>query len=358
MRPVREALHMAAKNRASEQGFTFVELVISLAIFSVVALAAFAVLSSTQQSAVMNDQTTQIQRNVRLAMDLITRDIRMTGYGNPGAGSIAGCANQMNATDQAAGADTGADSISVMTVDQQIGTLTNQTPLPPATTTATINVSGVSAGAVALNDVITLDGAFTATVTGVAGSPPNALTLSQAIQTPVVFPAGMPVVRLTCVTYTVTDISVTPPFQLLRNGVAIVDGIESIQLAYAVDADGNGVIDDQAGGLANTVDCLDFVPNNGACTNGTVANAAGTGTVTTLPVSVNATPTSVRQVRITVVGRAIPPAARNVANYTWSDSAFTGGSAVTAEDQVIASTPGIRRRALTRIVSLRDASQS
>src|SRR5438093_1375101 len=156
----------------------------------------------------------------------------------------------------------------------------------------------------------------------------------------------------------VTDISVTPPFQLLRNGVAIVDGIESIQLAYAVDADGNGVIDDQAGGLANTVDCLDFVPNNGACTNGTVANAAGTGTVTTLPVSVNATPSSVRQVRITVVGRAIPPAARNVANYTWSDSAFTGGSAVTAEDQVIASTPGIRRRALTRIVSLRDASQS
>ena len=56
MRPVREALHMAAKNRASEQGFTLIELVISLAIFSVVALAAFAVLSSTQRSAVMNDR--------------------------------------------------------------------------------------------------------------------------------------------------------------------------------------------------------------------------------------------------------------------------------------------------------------
>ena len=138
----------------------------------------------------------------------------------------------------------------------------------------------------------------------------------------------------------------------------IVDGIESIQLAYAVDANADGQIDDQAGGLANTVDCLDFVPNSGACTNGTTAYAAGTGTVTTLPATVNATPTSVRQVRITVVGRAIPPAAANVANNTWSDPTFTSGSAVTAEDQVIASATGIRRRALTRIVSLRDASQS
>jgi len=355
MRPVGEALQMAAKNRASERGFTFIELVIAMAIFSVVALAAFAVLSSTQQTAVMNDQTVQIQRNVRLAMDLLARDIRMTGYGNPAAGSIAGCANHMNATDQAAGADAGPDSISVMTVDQQLGTLAAQTPNPPATSTSTINVSGLPAGTVAVNDVITLDGAFTATVTGVAGT---ILTLSQAIQNPMVFPTGMPVVRLTCVTYTVTGIGVTPPFQLLRNGVAIVDGIESIQLAYAVDANGDGQIDDQAGGLANTVDCLDFVPNNGACTNGTTANAAGTGTVTTLPVAVNATPTSVRQVRITVVGRAIPPTALNVANYTWSDPAFTSSSAITAEDQVIASTPGIRRRALTRIVSLRDASQS
>lgn len=360
MSTVGEALHIAAKNRASEQGFTLIELALSVLIFGVVSLAAFAVLSSTQQTAVMNDQTVQLQRNVRLAMDLIARDIRTTGYGNPAAGSLAGCANQLNATDQAVGADTGPDSISVMTVDQQIGKLAAQTPLPPATSTSTITVNDPSgnplpAGTVSVNDVITLDGAFTATVTAIAGS---ALSLSQTIQNPVAFPVGMPVLRLTCVTYTVTGIGATPPFQLLRNGVAIVDGIESLQLAYAVDANGDGQIDDQAGGLANTVDCLDFVPNNGPCINGTTAYAAGTGTVTTLPASVNATPTSVRQVRITVVGRAIPPAAANVANNTWKDPSFTSGSAVTAEDQVIASTSGVRRRALTRIVSLRDASQS
>ncbi|TLY21480.1 MAG: prepilin-type N-terminal cleavage/methylation domain-containing protein [Nitrospirae bacterium] len=355
MRPARKALPMGASDGAWEQGFTLIELMIAVLIFAVISLAAFSVLSTSQQAAVMNDQTVQLQRNVRLAMDLIARDIRMTGYGNPAAGSLAGCANHLNTGDQAVGADTGPDSISVMTIDQQVGTLAAQTPLPPATLTNQITLSGLAAGAVAVGDVITLEGAFTASVNAVAGS---ALTLSQAIQNPIAFQAGTPVLRLTCVTYDVTGIGVTPPFQLRRNGTAIVDGIESIQFAYAVDANGDGQVDDQAGGVANQVDCLDFIPNNGPCTDGTTNYAAGVGTVTTLPASVNATPTSVRQVRITVVARAIPSSAANVANNTWKDPTFTGGSAVTAEDQVIASAPGIRRRALTRVVSLRDASQS
>ena len=356
MRPVRKVFPLGASDRASEQGFTLIELTIAVLIFSVISLAAFSVLSTSQQASVMNDQTVQLQKNVRLAMDLIARDIRMTGYGNPPAGSLGPvCTNRLNATDQAVGADTGPDSISVMTIDQQVGTLAAQTPLPPATLTNQITLSGLAAGAVAVGDVITMEGAFTASVNAVAGS---ALTLSQGIQNPISFQAGTAVLRLTCVKYTVTDITASPPFQLLRNGTAIVDGIESIQFAYGVDVNGDGQIDDQAGGVANQVDCLDFIPNNGPCTDGTTNYAAGVGTQTTLPASVNATPTSVRQVRITVVGRAIPSSAANVANNTWKDPTFTGGSAVTAEDQVIASAPGIRRRALTRVVSLRDASQS
>jgi type IV pilus assembly protein PilW len=334
-----------------------IELMISLAIFSVVSLAAFSVLSASQRTAVMNDQIVEIQKNVRLAMDLIARDLRMAGYGNPAAGALPGCAQQLNATDNTAGADLGPDRISIMTVDQQIGTLQNA-----FTSGNSITVSNLISG-VAVNDVITLEGVFVATVSGVAG---NVLTLNTSAGSSV-FPVGSAVLRLACVTYTVTGsdgvvpggTAVFTPYTLLRNttatpnnAVPIVDGIEDLQLAYGIDADGNGTIDDQAGGTANVVDCLDFVPNNTACTQGTATLAAGTAT--TLPASVNATPTSVRQVRITVVGRAIPPSAANVVGNTWKDETFASNSAIQAEDHAIAGATGIRRRSLTRIVTLRD----
>jgi hypothetical protein len=168
--------------------------------------------------------------------------------------------------------------------------------------------------------------------------------------------AGMPVIRLACVTYTVTGAAAVPPFQLLRAvgtaaGVPIVDGIETLQLAYGVDANNDGRIDDQAGGTLGTVDCKDFVPNNTA-NNGQCAGAAGS--VPGIPIPVNSTPTATRQVRITVVGRQMPPAG--------FDPTFRGSSAVIAEDHALADLPGaaavgnVRRRVLTRIVSLRNTS--
>ena len=346
---------------ASDRGFTLIELMISLSIFAVVSAAAFSVLIASQKTATMTDQTVQIQRNVRLAMDLIARDLRMAAFGNPAAGT-AGCAQQLTATDNAVGADAGPDAIQMVTVDQQVGTLA----AAYTSGNATITVNNLPAGVLAANDVITLEGTVLAATSLPAG---NILTLSSVQSTgSSAFPIGTGVFRLTCVTYQVTGAdgmvggagAVFTPYTLLRNttGVAanavpIVDGIEDLQLAYGIDTDKNGTIDDQAP-TSNTVDCLDFVPNNGTCTNGTTVIAAGTGTVTAIPASVNATPTSVRQVRITVVGRAVPPQAVNVAGNTWRDDTFTSSSAVQAEDHAIANALGIRRRSLTRVVTLRN----
>lgn len=334
---------------------TLIELLVALGIFSIVSLAAFSVLSSSQQAAVMNDQTVQVQQNVRLAMDLVSRDIRMAGFGNPAAGSVAGCTNHINATDNnttGTGADTGSDTISVMTVDQQIGTLAS------GFTSGNVITLNSLPSDIAVGQVVTLEGIFTAGVSAF-NTGTKQLTLvepgtatAKNILSPIVFAAGTQVLRLACVSYTVTGITASPPFQLLRNTVALVDGIESLQLAYGVDADNDGTIDDQNGN--NTFDCLDFVPNNTACFQGTTLLAAGT--VKTIPATVNATPTSARQVRIMVVGRAIPPAAANVANNTWKDPTYKSSSAVNVEDQAIANADGIRRRILTRVVSLRDAS--
>lgn len=351
---------MISRMRYSERGFTLIELMISLAIFAVVSAAAFSVLSASQKTATMNDQTVQIQRNVRLAMDLIARDLRMAAFGNPAA-NTAGCAQQLTATDNAVGADAGPDSIQVVTVDQQVGTLASAY----TSGNTTITVNNLPSGALAANDVISLEGTLLASTSVPAGS---VLTLS-AIQSAgsSAFPIGTGVFRLACVTYQVTGSdgkvggtgTTFTPYTLLRNttstaanAVPIVDGIEDLQLAYGIDADSNGSIDDQTGGTANVVDCLDYVPNGTACTQGATVLAAGT--VTTLPSSINATPTSVRQVRITVVGRAVPPQQANIAGNTWKDNEFKSSSAVQAEDHAIASTTGIRRRALTRVVTLRN----
>jgi type IV pilus assembly protein PilW len=349
-----------------EQGFTLIELMVAVAAFSIVSLAAFAVLDSGQRNALMNDQTVKVQQNVRLAMDLIARDIRMTGYGNPAAGSLPPCANHMNALDNAPGADGGPDSISIMTLNQQVGTLFANAL--PGAAFLTLNVAGLVAPVAP--GLVTLEGVFI--TTGTPGAP-GILNLLQTLPPTASFPINTRVFDLACVTYTVTLAGATPPFQLMRQvgnlpAVPIVDGIESLQLAYALDvAPLDGAIDDQAGGVAGVFDCLDFVPNNGPCTD-VVARPAGTGTVTAIPAAMNQTPSPVRQVRVTIVGRAIPPANMYLPNNCWRDSTFTGSAVITAEDQVLtqatASVPvacglpqgGIRRRSLTRVVSLRETT--
>ena len=231
-----------------------------------------------------------------------------------------------------------------------------------------ITLAGALPSDLAIGQVVSLDGVLTGSVSAfniaaktITLVQPGTIIALNAIP-PVNFQIGSPVVRLTCVTYAVSDangqvggVNVTNPpipFQLIRNGVPMVDGIESLQLAYGIDANSDGILDDQNGN--NIVDCIDFVPNNTPCLQGGVLLAAGA--VNAIPATVNATPTSVRLVRITVVGRAVPPSNAYVAGNTWSDPTYTGNSAIQAEDQVIAATPGVRRRALTRVVNLRDAS--
>src|SRR5947208_16346263 len=100
-------LRKSSRDVGRQHGFTIIELMVAVAAFSIVSLAAFAVLDSGQRNALMNDQTVKVQQNVRLAMDIIARDIRMTGYGKPAAGSRRPCANPMDGTEHAGGTAAG-----------------------------------------------------------------------------------------------------------------------------------------------------------------------------------------------------------------------------------------------------------
>jgi type IV pilus assembly protein PilW len=326
-----------------------IELMFAVVILTVISLAAFTVINTGQRTAVTNDQTVQIQQNTRVALDLISRDIRMAGYGmnvpnppNPnqvlGPGS-AGCNALINPGNAATGPNT-PDQISIVTVDQVIGTGLAFAPAVPG---ASITIAPATAVA-ALNfgEVISLDGVFTATVTN-PNPVANPVTLSTGFQTPQQFGTATGVVKLQCVTYLVN----LATNQLWRNGVPVADGIIDLQLAYGVDAVAPlGQIDDQNGGIAGTMDCLDFIPNVLAQVVPNSVGCPGTGAVGNPPGLFPAPPTtSIRLVRISVVGQALR-----------GDTTFTGGTALTVEDHNIPANPGFRRRVLTRTINLRDIS--
>src|SRR3989475_4664757 len=109
---------------------------------------------------------------------------------------------------------------------------------------------------------------------------------------------GTQVVRLACVKYSVD----TTKNQLLRDGVPVADDIEDLQLAYGVDTNGDGIIDDQ--NANNIVDCLDLIPNALVQTVSNTVGCFGTGGVTTAP----AGPPPIRMVPVRGGGEASKPA--------------------------------------------------
>ena len=68
----------ALKN--NEQGFTLIEVVIGLAISLILMGVAVSIFNVQRKSYSLQEQVTEMQQNVRAAMDMMVREIRMAGY--------------------------------------------------------------------------------------------------------------------------------------------------------------------------------------------------------------------------------------------------------------------------------------
>ncbi|TKB73446.1 MAG: hypothetical protein E8D45_09265 [Nitrospira sp.] len=320
-----------------ERGHSLVELMFGLGIAMAAIAASYTVASTSDKTSVVNDQTAQMQQNVRIAMNLLSSDIKTAGYGMAGA---VGACNQaiMPADNQAAGPDSGPDSVSLVT-PTPVGTLAAQA-------TAPFTVIGLTAGSVAnyssdgfgVGSVLSIGGATPATVSGVSG---DNLTLGTTVGLPVVYPAGTQIFWLRCTTYSIGTTSVACSGNapcLLRNGSAVAEGIEDLQLAYACDgcvaainsSVADGIIDDQNG--TSSFDTADFISNN----------AWGAAPMTS---------DKIRMVRITIVGRQPrqDPNWHGTAPTTVEDHDPTGDTGYT-----LGTYQQFRRRILTRTVQARN----
>ena len=78
---MRASLRYSRPGRASSAGFTLVELMMTLVIFALVAVAVTVVLQNSAKSKHKTTMKIESEMAARAALDLMARDIRSAGYG-------------------------------------------------------------------------------------------------------------------------------------------------------------------------------------------------------------------------------------------------------------------------------------
>lgn len=388
-RPVHASGEARWNKCGDERGMTLVEIMIALGISAILVGGAYSMLYSSQQIQTVNEQAVQTQQNGRIAMELIAQDLKDAGFqaqaltppgiGTAGAAGTCGTNAILPRDNNTAGADTGPDSFSVI-VPVPLSTL--QTQITGAAPTASVVLANGTLAAAegwgtapyaVPNPVISIAGFYTGTVSTTSS---DTLSLAAAVKLPkeALMPVGMQVYWLKCVMYKIIHASSnatteqplcggtlpclvrgTPPCLTTQTGpacVAVVDGIEDLQLSYACDGcvgTEDGIIDDQAGGTAGAFDANDFISNN--------AWTAG-----------NVVPNTIRMVQISVVARqvgsilgsegptgakaAYTPSPLVVQDHNHANGVFVAGDLSTAAAQGVYGQA--MRRVFTRTVQLKN----
>lgn len=347
------------RDSIGQKGFTLIELMIGLALGVIVVAAAFTILTTTSKALRANEQVVDAQQNLRMAMELITRDIKMAGFGNPGV-PVGNCTYAIVPNDQTpTGVDSGADSVQML-VPATRATGTNRWTLSAATTTSGVSSITLQPGAVAdmvtsglaASSYISIGGSATAQVTAFNAA---ASTISVSIPPPLWFQQNDQVYLLQCIRYQV----VQPPdagnlcaghAPCLTRGVAggagpnaeapIAEGIEDLQLAYACD----GCVAAINGGIPDRIidDQLPF--NNIFDQNDFLSNVPWT--------AAPLTPDKIKLVQVALVARQ----SKADQGFGDSDKSVMGSPAITPlpNDHTLAADPNHRRRVLVKTVDTRN----
>lgn len=274
-----------------ERGFSLVELLAAVVVTVVVVAAALTTVVSSNRANQVNSQVADTQQNVRVAMDLISKDIRLAGFNynatDPATPIIVGCSSGgrpvglLPQDQNPAGADTGPDRVSLVVplltnaaTPWVLSAAAGSAPPNPVTPFTVITMAGaaiadMAAQGLGVGAVVSLGGAVSRRVSAMTA---GTMTLDPPVDGQ--FPIGTPVYLMQCVQYQITANVATCGANnapcLLRNGIPIVDGVEDLQLAYACDGcntaapnplAADGVIDEWES-PANGFTSGDFISNN------------------------------------------------------------------------------------------------
>jgi type IV pilus assembly protein PilW len=352
----------------AEEGVTLIELMAAVVVTAIVAAAAMTILVTSNKATQVNEQVADVQQNVRLAMDLISQDIKLAGFNMTSAvgactvGPVNLPAPIVPGDNAPAGADAGPDTVRLV-VPSMVAGAGGGTPVLSALATGVSNVISLSSADISamvtsglvVGSVVSLGGSFSSPLAAIGA---NSLTLTKFPPPSAQFPVGTPVYFMQCVPYAISTVPAVcggSTSCLLRNGVPMVDGIEDLQLAYACDGCNvlapntplpNGVIDDQDAPIgtpigAGVFNAADFVTNN----------------AWSLPPMV---PDKIKLVQVTIVARENQPP-RSLAEGNNRQPINTAGPVIVSDHNPSADAgynattySQQRRRVLTRTIQVRN----
>lgn len=212
-----------------QQGVSLIELMISMALGLLVILAVTYVFAGSRTNYRHQEAFSAVQESGRIALETLTRDIRMAGY--PGCGNLTflrhlspGFSNDTALTGTPAADAAVPDSISVTRGSANLTTLDDM----PTTTQLQLASFAALGGAPVGSQLLVTDCAYTEAlvISGVAADLVTA-TLPLGRQ----YSTGSFVMRLENVAYTVAG------NELLRNGQAVAGGVTNMKIFYGVDND-------------------------------------------------------------------------------------------------------------------------
>ena len=301
----------------NERGFSLVELLAAVVITAVVVAAALTTVVSSNRANQVNSQVADTQQNVRVAMDIISKDIRMAGFNynatDPMTPIIGGCSSGARPVgllpqDQnPAGADAGPDRVSLVVplltdtaapwvLSAAAGSIPPN-PVAPFTviTLAGAAIADMGTQGLGIGSVVSIGGAVSRRVSSMTA---GTITLDTVVDGQ--FPIGTPVYLLQCIQYQIVTSTATCGADsapcLVRNGISIVDGVEDLQLAYACDGCNTAAPNPLA--PDGVIDEWDS-PANGFTSGDFVSNSTWSGTAPLI----NMTPNTIRLAQISIVAR-------------------------------------------------------
>jgi prepilin-type N-terminal cleavage/methylation domain-containing protein len=313
----------------SQRGFTLIELMVSLVIFTFAIAGVLSVAVAMTRAYREQRRVIATENAVRAPLDFVVDAVRQA---SPGVSSgVIKDANDCTFSGSAISmvdSSSGPDELTVVYASGGVVSTTHSAFLPTSTSIA---VPAAQINEFSINDYVLVTDTTQGTLVKVTAV--NAASLDVAVTCATAFPAGgypmgSILVRAQRARFTIGAVDGVPTLMMYANGSAtaepVAEGVEDFQVALGVDADANGTILD--GGLGSTTD-----------------EWIGNGAPDVLPAG------KIRAVQIAMVSRDAAP-------LTGAASFYPPASALNHDGN--GSADNYRRRMLNTIVEIRNLTGS